>query len=171
MTHPDKKSGPVLPYGLTRDDLDEVDTDKLKQAMVKGVYLVEALLFSQAEHEASRLESTREVMDVLTASLYDTDKMTLTAQEGGYSLDTKIDLLKLAADMNKDRLKFLGELHRNVATGMEAVKSLERMKPEKGPLVDQPNRRKAVKEARRTLEDQMEKRVRELNAKVENNKK
>jgi hypothetical protein len=162
-----KKDNLPLPYGVTRADLESVDVQKLKDAMVKGVYLVELLLFSQAEFEAQKLGSLRGVKEVLFDSLYDPERMSKTAQDGGYALDTKMDLLKLAHDMHKDGLKFLGDLHRNVATGMEAVKSVEKAAAQdKVPLEQKPSRKRAVKEARRLLEDEMARRVKEIEAKA-----
>lgn len=155
---------PLLPYGVTQDDIENADIDKLKSSMIKGVYLVELLLFSQAEHEAARLTSTRAVVDTLFTSLYDEDKMANTAQEGGYTIDTKVELLKMANDMNKDRLKFLGDLHKNVASGMDAVKNLERAKPDQGPVDQGPSRKRATREARKALEDVMAARVKELDS-------
>jgi hypothetical protein len=161
-----KRENLPLPYGVSREDLDKVDVDKLREAMVKGVYLTELLLFSQAEHEAARLQHTREVSDVLFGSLYDQERMSKSAAEGGYTLDHKIELLKLADDMNHRRLKFLGDLHRNVASGMEAVNSVQKAADAaKVPADAKPSKKRAVKEARRALEDAMAERVRELEAK------
>lgn len=171
MTQNNNEIMPLLPYGMTKEDLDNVDVDKLKSAMIKGVYLVELLLFSQAQHEAARLGSTREVVDILFSSLYDTEKMANTAAEGGYTIDTKLELLKLANDMNKDRLKFLGDLHRNVASGIETVKSLERIKPDQGPADQGPSRKRSVREAKRAIEDQMAARVKELDKEVSSKSK
>ena len=161
-----KKDNLPLPYNVTREEVETVDVQKLKESMVKGVYLVELLLFSQAEHEARRLNNTGRVVDTLFDSLYDEERISKSAMEGGYTIDTKVELLKLANTMHNDKLKFLGDLHRNVASGMEAVKSIEKAAAQdKVPLEQKPSRRRAVKEARRLLEDEMANRVKQIEAK------
>jgi len=159
-----------LPEGISQEDLDAVDVDKLKDAMVKGVYLVELLLFSQAQHEASRLSSTRKAIDNLFSDLYDEDMLSLPSSEGGYTTNQKVELLKLADSLHGNRLKFLSELHKNVASGLDAVKSLERIKPDRGPLDQAPNRKRALKETRRAIEDAMAARVKELDTESDKNK-
>jgi hypothetical protein len=153
-----------LPYGVTRQSLEAVDADVLRKAMFKGIYLTELLLFAQAENEAIRVTSTRVVMDQLSKSLFNPERMDKDWTDGGYDLETKIELLKVAKDMHKDGLKFLGDLHRSVASGLEAVKSIERHGSDGAPA-DKPSKKKATKEVRRLLEDEMAKRVREIEAK------
>lgn len=153
-----------LPHGVTLDDLEKVDADKLRKTMMKGIYLTELFLFNQASYEAQRLESTRHVMDVLSESLFDDERMSKVWADGGYDLETKVELLKLARDMNRDGLKFLGDLHRSVATGLETVKSIERH-GEEGIPDDRPSKKKAVREMRQMLELEMASRVKELEGK------
>lgn len=164
------KSLPMpLPYGVTREDLESVDTEKLKRTMIKGVYLTELFLFAQAEVEAKRLGSTSHVMDVLSTSLFDDERMSKVWADGGYEIETKIELMKLARDINRDGLKFLGDLHKNIASGLDTVKNLERH-GEEGTLEATPAKRKAVKEMRALIEIEMANRVKEIEGKKNSDK-
>jgi hypothetical protein len=159
-----KRDELALPYGVTRESLESVDAEVLRRAMFKGIYLTELLLFAQAEHEAVRIGSMRQVMDVLSTSLFDREMMEKSYTDGGYGLEMKLELLKVANDMHRGGLKFLGDLHRSVASGLEAVKSIERHGND-GVPADKPSKKKATKEVRRLLEDEMARRVREIEAK------
>jgi hypothetical protein len=155
----------TLPYGITREEVDSVDATKLHDAMIKGAYLIEILLFSQAEHEALRISSTRQAIDKLFDDLYDESKLAGHHSETEYTTAQKVELLKLAHTMQNNQLKFMGDLHRNVTSGLDVVRTIQKTGNYKGPVETRPSQKKAMREMKRKIEDAMQERVKELEAK------
>jgi len=141
----------ALPAGITAEDIENIDTEKLRKKMVQGVYLLEMFLFSQAAHESARVQGTRTVINSLQDSLFDEDRMAMSPLDGGYTTGQKIELYKAASRNLEQGLRFMQDLHKNVASGMEAVKNLEREAIQEAPVEKTPKNKKAVKEARKAI--------------------
>lgn len=94
---------------ITPDDIDNLDTDKLSDALLKALYAVNSALFSNAENEVSRLNRFKGALDhleeELTSSEYldslcDHDKLKIYKTLQNNSTKSSDYLLKLSMTMS-----------------------------------------------------------------------
>lgn len=103
-------------------NIDDLDTDALRDNMVKGIYMLESALFNQAGYECNRVNKTRCYIEKLETDLFSDD--TLARMEP----EDKIALYRQANGNMNSSMKFLQDLHGNIATGIEAMNSIENLK-------------------------------------------
>ena len=119
----------VVDQNGTHDDVDislvdikNLDIDRLKGEMVKGIYTLEAALFSQAGFEFERISRSRKLIKDIEDKLFTPEILdALTPQD-------KIKLLDLVNNNMDKSLQFLNRLHNNISTGLDSVKALEKEK-------------------------------------------
>lgn len=115
------------PFALTisEEDLDNLDVSKLKDGMYKGIYALEAALFSQAGFEYHRVEKLRRVLTTLEVDVLNPAEL---------SNMTRTEKLNFYNEMNRTMrhsMGFLSKLHDSVASGLEAVSSVEKHRSSK----------------------------------------
>jgi hypothetical protein len=116
-----KELSNILPDGITIEDFQNLNTDKLRAQMLKDAYILQAFLYSQAGHEAKRLGNSREILDTLEKDLFDENNFR------GYSVEQKIRLFALVSTNTTNSLKFQQELHKSIANGLDTVKEIDRL--------------------------------------------
>jgi hypothetical protein len=100
----------------------ELSTEALKEQIVKGIWFLEACLFSQAGFEFSRIGKTRDTISKLENNLLDWKEVDkLSAQD-------KMYLYKLLTNNMTNSLDFLQKLHNSLSETMESISSFEKLK-------------------------------------------
>jgi len=110
---------------LDPKNIENLDPEALKETMLKGIYVLEAVLFSQASFECNRIGEVRELIKTLEAELLDKEKLK--------DLDPflKIRLYRTLQDNMNTSLGFLQNLHQNIASGISALNHMEKAKIDK----------------------------------------
>lgn len=107
---------------LTDLDIQDLNVDKLRETMVKNIYVVEAALFQQAGYEYKRINNIRSLVSTLEADLFDPVKLALL------SPDQKIKLYNNLTQNMRGSLDFLSHLHDNVTSGIDTLNKIEKLK-------------------------------------------
>lgn len=119
----------VDPENIDEQDIQKLNIEKLTDNMLKGIYVLESVLYSQAGYEYKHISRMREVISTLEDDIFDPD----TLEQLPLSLK-----LSLYAQLNKNMesgLGFLQNLHKNISTGLEAIKNIEKHKQRRTPAV------------------------------------
>lgn len=105
--------------------IENLDLDELRDTMVKGIFTLEAALFSQAQFEYDRVGKLRDLIQQTEKELFSDDALKkLTPKE-------KIALYSTVLSNMKFSMDFLQNLHKNVAGGIDAVNQIEKLKKPK----------------------------------------
>lgn len=119
----------IIPM-LKQEDIDTLDTDKLRRDMLRGMYALEAGLFSQVGFEFNRVEGLRDIITSIEEDIFSQDIEEMgTAQ--------KIAIYKLASNNLANSMNFLQTLHKNVTSGLDTINDLDRIKTAKVDDSDQ----------------------------------
>jgi len=105
---------------IAPEDLENLDTDKLKDGMYKGIYALEAALFGQAGFSFQRVQKLRKTLTQLETDILDPKEL---------ATFTKQERLAFYEQMNRtmsNEMRFLTKLHDSVTSGLEAVTSVEK---------------------------------------------
>jgi len=109
---------------ISNTDIQSLNIDKLRETMVKNIYVVEAALFQQAGYEYKRLNKTRTLVSDLEKELFNEEALAQLTP------DQKIKLYNnLTANM-RGSLEFLSHLHDNVTSGIDTLNKIEKLKSE-----------------------------------------
>ena len=107
----------------SREDVENLDITKLRDTMLKGIYVLQSVLFSQAGYEFDRVQTLRGLIGNLEESLFSPEVLADLAPFA------KIQLYELACK-NMDRsLSFLQNQQKNITSGVETLHQLQEMKP------------------------------------------
>lgn len=148
----EKKS---LPDIIEDIDITNLDVDKLREVMLKNVYVVEAALFQQAGYEYKRVNNIRGLVSDLERELFD------PAVLAAMSPDQKIKLYNnLTSNMGKS-LEFLSHLHANVTSGIDTLNKIEKLKTETNvkKTVELPGGGAALEEIKKLILDKIKEKV------------
>lgn len=104
-------------------DVENLDAEKLKQNMLRGIYLLEAVLFSQASHEFNRIAKLRKLIKNVEDDVLDEENFK------DLKPHQKIRLYQALLGNQGTSLQFLQDLHQNIASGLDAVSQIEKNKP------------------------------------------
>lgn len=105
-------------------DIQSLDIDKLRETMLKNIYVVEAALFEQAGFEYKRVNSIRALVSSLEKELFSDNALSMMTP------DQKIKLYNnLTQNMGRS-LDFLSMLHDNVTSGIDTLNKIEKLKTE-----------------------------------------
>lgn len=114
-----------LVNALQPDAVRNMDLDTLKESMTRGIYVLETVLFSQAQFEFGRISRQRSLIEQLEKQIF--DPKTLSEM----SATQKAGLYHTLQNSMQNSLNFVMDLHGSVKTGMEAVATVEKMKANK----------------------------------------
>lgn len=104
---------------ITESDVLNLDTEKLKETMARGVYSMLAALSTQAKYENERIQKDRTLLDLI-------EKDVMTPEFiNGLSDPDKLKLYGMLNNKMSGSLTFLLELHKNLAVSDAAYKNLE----------------------------------------------
>ena len=110
----------ALPREISIDDIENLDTEKLRDHMLKQIYVLEHYLFSQAGHESVMIASTRAAIKTLQEDLLNPDNMAMMTKQ------QKILLFRQLSNNLNNSLRTLQYLHRDTASGLDTVRSLDK---------------------------------------------
>jgi hypothetical protein len=100
----------------------DLSTDALKDQIVKGIWFLEACLFSQAGFEFNRIGKTRNTISKLEEKLLNWEEVEkLPSQD-------KMYLYKLLTGNMNNSLLFLQKLHSSLSEAIESLSSVEKLK-------------------------------------------
>lgn len=115
------QSNDALDQALDPKAIANLDLNQLRQSMTKGIYVLEAVLFSQAQFEFARVRRQRSIVEKLEDEIFDQKTLAqLTPAQ-------KAALYHTAQQAMSSSLNFLTDLHDNVASGLEAVNQIEKL--------------------------------------------
>ena len=100
----------------------DLSTDALKEQIVKGIWFLEACLFSQAGFEYNRVEKTRDTISKLENNLLNWSEVEKL------SANDKMYLYKLLSGNMTNSLTFLQKLHSSLAEAVESLTSMDKLK-------------------------------------------
>jgi len=129
----EKKPESVLPQvvppanenDISFQDIQDLDLEKFKEGMLRGIYATSTTLFQQAGFENKRLGSMREMIGFLESDLFTKEQFQkMTPKE-------KIQIYSIMTSNMSMSLGFLQDLHKNVAASLETLNNLQRIKSEK----------------------------------------
>lgn len=107
---------------VSQQQVESLDLNALRDKMVKGIYTIEAALFSQAGLEYNRAQKDRDLMVEVEKLLFTTTELAkLTPSE-------KIMLYRTVQQSKQSSLGFLQALHGNITTGIDAISHIEKLK-------------------------------------------
>lgn len=109
-------------FDINANDIRTLNTTKLRDNMLRGIFALEGALFSQAGEQFNRVNKTREMIATIEAKLFKPSKFR------SLSDGQKIKLYEILINNQQDGLKFLQSLHQNVASGLETVNKIEGLK-------------------------------------------
>lgn len=112
--------GQNLLLNISQDDLDNMDTEKLQELMMKSVFVIEASLFSQASQEHGRIATLRELIAKIERNI---DVTTIDDH-------LKIMYHKSVAGTMAKSMDFLTKLHSSIAEGMDTVSRINAQRAE-----------------------------------------
>lgn len=114
-----KEQVTIIPEIQSSQDL---STEALKEQIVKGIWFLEACLFSQAGFEFNRIGKTRDTISKLEKNLLNWKEVEkLSAQD-------KMYLYKLLTGNMNTSLLFLQKLHSSLAEAIDSLTSVEKLK-------------------------------------------
>lgn len=141
---------------VTKEEIENIDTAKLRKVMLQGTYILELFLFSQASAESQRVSNNRIILKDLEERLFSEE--TLSRLDG----DDLLQLYKAVGTSLNNGLKFMQDLHKNVASSMETIKNIERISiQETNSLEDEPVSRKEVEAVRKMIKERIAQKVQE----------
>ena len=114
-------------------DIQTLDLDKLRESMVRGIYTLEAALFTQSGFEYQRIEKLRSVIGEFEKTLLD------PAYIKGLTDKNKIKLYGLMLHNMNTSLNFLQGLHGSITSGVDALTQIEKLKSQRGVSSTDPN--------------------------------
>lgn len=139
---------------ITTSDIDSLDIKKLRLALLKNTYIVEAALFEQAGIEQSRATKTRSLLTKIEDDLFSDINFNYL------STDQKIDLYKSITNSNKNALQFLQQTQANVLSSIDVVTKLETLKQENEEKeITQESNSIALEEVKKRILEQIKERV------------
>jgi hypothetical protein len=121
------------PPPSTQQAVQSLDIDALRDNMVKGIYTLEAALFTQSGFEYERIEKLRTVISETEKTLLD------PAYIASLSAKDRIRLYGLMLNNMNTSLLFLQGLHGSITSGIEAISHIEKLKSQKGASSKDPN--------------------------------
>jgi hypothetical protein len=107
------------------DNLDSLDINKLKDDMLKGIYVLESTLFSQAGFEFERIKNMRFLIDSIEKEVFTEQTISQLAPM------EKIKLYQLIQGNMNMSLNFLQNLHKNVESGLSTITQMEKISSER----------------------------------------
>lgn len=145
--------GETQDTGFDLGDIDNLDTEKLRDNMVRGIYMLEAALFSQATYEYRRIEKLRKTISTLEEQLLD------SANREHLHIEDKMKLYSVLSGMMNRSFHFLQQLHQNVATGIETVNRIDAMKRTPKTLSDETSKDTSVEEIKALIREKIKERI------------
>jgi len=100
----------------------ELSTEALKDQIVKGIWFLEACLFSQAGFEFNRIGKTRDTINKLENKLLDWEEIEKLPPQD------KMYLYKMLTGNMNVSLLFLQKLHSSLSEAIESLSSVEKLK-------------------------------------------
>jgi hypothetical protein len=107
---------------LDPESVKNLDVRVLRDMMLKGVYVTEAVLFSQANFEVKRIMKGRRLLNKLEAQIFSEEEMKKLNPE------QKLRLYYSQLQNMQGSLGFLSNLHANINSGLESVAKIEKLK-------------------------------------------
>jgi hypothetical protein len=107
---------------INENDISNLNIDKLKDNIIKGIYVLESALFSQAQYEFNRVAKNRDLLKEIETQLFTKEILDQLPP------DQKMRLYDIINKNMNTSLSFLQNLHSNVTSALEAVKSVEKEK-------------------------------------------
>lgn len=150
----EEKNKPSLDWDLDPEAIENLDVNKLKKSMLKGIYTLEFALFSQAGFEYERITKMREYLHTIEESLFNKEALS--------KLDSKTKAV-VYSTFSKNMgcsLNFLQDLHKNVASGLDAVSHIEKEKASQGST-EIKSKDTTVSDAKKMILELIKKRVKE----------
>lgn len=112
----------VMPSSITREDIDNLDTDKLSNELLKALYAINSALFVNASNEVSRLSRFKGALDHLETEL--------TSPEYLDSLQDKdkLRVYQLIHNNSTQSSDYLLKLSNSMATGLDTISKIKAVK-------------------------------------------
>lgn len=107
---------------INKNDIENLDVTKLREAMLKSMYVLEHSLFGQAAKEHSRIVQMRDLMTMLEKEIF--DKNTISKMEPVQ----KLQMYKLISYNMQTSLTFLKDLHSESSSALETLNNIEKTK-------------------------------------------
>ena len=146
----------INPEEIDSQDIQKLNLEKLTDNMLKGIYVLESVLYSQAGYEYKRISRMRDVISTLEDEIFDPETLE--------NLPIQIKL-KLYSELNKNMeagLDFLQDLHKNSSTGLEAIKNIEKHKQRRNPaVIVSPEENIKIDQIKHLIENAIKKRLEE----------
>lgn len=139
---------------IDNKDVTSLNVSKLRDNMLKSIYTLEAALFNQAGYEYERVQRSRQIIDKVEKELFDDHHF------NNLEKDQKITLYRLASSNMHQSMNFLGLLHNNVASGLETLNHIEKLKF-KEKISEKINPSKELSEVKQAILKQIKSRVSE----------
>jgi len=119
------KPEPETPLSST--DVQELNLPKLRDAMLKGVYGLQAALWTQAGYEYQHIEKMRGVIDKIENGIFSEESLK------ELSLSGQVKLYSILSHNMTTSLQFMSNLHGNITTAIDSINQIEKMKMEVAP--------------------------------------
>lgn len=113
----------IIPEDILEADKEvEIDTSKLHEKILLGMVAVEKVLFGQAANERTRLANVTNALNRLEDDLFSSETMDMM------TIEDKMFLFNLATKAKNNSQKFLLELHKTAANGIDIANKIENEK-------------------------------------------
>ena len=140
-------------------DLESIDIEALKKAIMTGSFFVEFCLFNQAARTNNLIEETNDVLSDMEKTLLDKEKI---RQLSGKD---QLELYKFHSYRNDSRLKYLLDLHNTMSDSLTHIKEIEKLQGEtnKSKNVQESVDKGTVGELRQAILNKIKEKVKEKN--------
>jgi hypothetical protein len=105
--------------------VEALDTNALREDMVKGIYALEKALFEQAGFEYARVNKLRSLINRVEDDIFDEEKFKNLPPE------VQIQIYRQASTNMRTSMDYLQRLHQNVASGVDTINQIEKLKAQR----------------------------------------
>lgn len=107
---------------LSSDAIKNLDTGALRENMLRGIYMLESLLFSQAGFEFDRVLQQRKLLAEIEKEILSDKGLAKLSQS------QKVGLYHTVSSSMGSSMSFLRDLHGSVTSGLAAIDQIDRIK-------------------------------------------
>lgn len=127
-------------------DITSLNIEALREAMLRGVYVLESSLFTQSSFEYQRLMNNRKILSKLEGDIFSEEQMQ------NLNPEQKIRLYSIVQNNMNSSLNFFQNLHNNVNSGIEALSKIDKLKSERPKASeDNPKEKESLNDIRNKI--------------------
>lgn len=112
----------VMPSTITREDIDNLDTDKLSNEFLKALYVINSALFVNASNEVGRLSRFKSALNHLE------DELTSPEYLDALSDKDKLRIYQIIHANSAQSSDYLIKLSSSMTTGLDTISKIKAVK-------------------------------------------